>query len=177
VTKHKLVRLSPALLLVLGFYAWRTWHNRFGELPYRGQNFKLAHMYWSWEGYKSDPEIAPDQLAAAQKAVETGPLTPVYPDRWSMIQGTGDLDFPGFGMAVFGERPQADGSVLAGIAVSVPQANKDRVVVYRGRNGKYTLVDDFVWSPEGAIMGVRDKDGKLEYSALDGGVVVVREAR
>lgn len=168
----------PALVMILvigGIYVARGWFSRFDELPYRGQTFKLAHSYWSMDGFSSDPQMEPSVLLAVQDAVSHGKLTPTYANRWDLIEGNTRLMFPGFGMTHFAEQSQPDGSVLAGVAIEVPLANKDRVIVYRGRGDTWTLIDDFLWSPEGAVFGVKDKDGKLEYSSFGGGFVVTRE--
>ena len=45
------------------------------------------------------------------------------------------LKAPGYGMTSFGEKPQPDGSILAGFSVEVPRADKARVLVFRGRDG------------------------------------------
>lgn len=146
----------------------------FDQIQYRVQTFKLARMYEDWEDYKADPKLDPAQAAAAQRAVERAALPLTCTSRSELIKITHDLMFPGFGMAVFGERVQADGSLLAGCAVTLPLADKDRVVVYRGRDDAWTLADDFVWSPGQAIMGVHDGDGTLVYTGFTGNVVVVR---
>lgn len=151
--------------------------DRFNELPYRGETYKLGRAYSSWEDFKDDPAIAADQLAAVQKAVESKPLTPIYMNRSDLIKGTFDIQFPGFGMATFGEHAGADGSMLAGYAINIPLADKDRVFVYRGKGDTWTLIDDFVWTPSEAIWKVDDKDGKLVYSGFEGKEVVTRDGR
>lgn len=165
--------LPLAVLAALAFF-WRG-GNRFDEFPYRGKTYKLGRTYSSWEDYKSDPTIAADQLAAVQQAVASDRLTPIYTSRSDLIKGTMDIQFPPFGFATFGEHAGADGSVLAGYAVAIPMADKDRVIVYRGKNDTWTLIDDFVWTPSESIWKVDDKEGKLVYSGFDGKTVVTRE--
>jgi len=165
------------LAVVAGLALFWRQGDRVDELPYRGETYKLGKAYSSWEDFKSDPTIAPDQLTALQKAVESNPLTPIYKSRSDMIKGTFDIEFPGFGMATFGEHAGADGSMLAGYAINIPMADKDRVIVYRGKGDTWTLIDDFVWTPSESIWKVDDKDGKLVYSGFDGKEVVTRDGR
>lgn len=175
--KRSLSSILLPLAVIAGLYFVRGRLNRFDEFPYRGETYKLGRAYSSWEDFKDDPTIAADQLAAVQKAVESKPLTPIYTSRWDLIQGTHAIAFPGFGMASFGEHAGADGSMLAGHAVSIPMADKDRVFVYRGKGDTWTLIDDFVWTPSDSIWKVDDKDGKLVYSGFDGKEVVTREGK
>jgi hypothetical protein len=174
-------RSLPSILIpivvIAGIYFVRGSSNRFDEMHYRGKTYKLGKSYSSWEDFKDDPMIAADQLAAVQKAVESDKLTPVYTSRFDLIKGTFDIQFPGFGMATFGEHAGADGSMLAGYAINVPMADKDRVIVYRGKDDTWTLIDDFVWTPSEAIWKVDDKDGKLVYSGFDGKEAVTRDGR
>lgn len=165
------------LAVVAGFMLVSRGLQKFDEMPYRGKTYKLGKHYSSWEDFKSDPTIAKEQLKAVQKAVESDPLTPVYMSRWDLIKGNGDIEFPGFGMSTFGEHAAPDGSILAGNSFEIPLADKDRIVVYRGRDDTWTLIDDFVWTPSQAIWRVDEKDGSLVYSDFDGKMVVTREMR
>jgi hypothetical protein len=77
-------------------------------------------------------------------------------------------------MLQFGERPQEDGSTLAGYAIEIPRANKERVLVFRGRNGRYALIDDFVAGEEPEISKLQVLNGQLVYSDEEGKQVLVR---
>ena len=91
-----------------------------------------------------------------------------------MVRTISDLQFPGYGWTQFGERPQPDGTSLAGFSIEVPRANKERVLVFRGRGDVYTLIDDFVSSAAERIMQVRREGGQLVYSSLEGGQILIR---
>ena len=94
--------------------------------------------------------------------------------RYQMVSAISDLQIPGFGSVQFGERSQPDGTGLAGYSVEVPRADKERVLVFRGCDDAYTLIDDFVCSAVERIMQVRREGGRLIYSSLEGKQVLVR---
>jgi hypothetical protein len=77
-------------------------------------------------------------------------------------------------MSSFGESRQADGSSLEGFAIEVPRAGKDRVLVFRGRQGRYTLVDDFEAASDASITQVREEGGRLRYTTIDGKSILSR---
>lgn len=168
-------KLLPLVLVAGVAFFWRG-GARFDEFQYRGKTYKLGKTYSSWEDYTSDPTIAADQLAAVQKAVASDRLTPIYTSRSDLIKGMFDIQFPPFGFATFGEHAAADGSMLAGYAVAIPMADKDRVIVYRGKDDTWTLIDDFVWTPSDSIWKVDEKEGKVVYGGFEGEMVVIREA-
>ncbi len=81
----------------------------------------------------------------------------------------------GGGLTQFGERPQADGSSLAGFAVELPAGW--RVLVFRGVGGAYRLVDDFVALSSGIddeLAGVQLVAGFLTYTGYSGQELLVR---
>ena len=83
----------------------------------------------------------------------------------------------GGGLMQFGDRPQEDGSSLAGFAIELPAAAGCRVLVFRGRGGGYTLADDFVASASGIeeeLAGVQLRGGLLVYTGYSGQELLVR---
>ncbi|MBY0114163.1 MAG: hypothetical protein K2Y21_15210 [Phycisphaerales bacterium] len=170
-----LVGIGVMVLVGLGISAVRRGSQHFDEFPYRGETYKLARTYSSWEEYEGAPMLAPEALAAAQKAVESKPVTPIYKSRSDLAQGVGDLSFPGFGSGQFGDRAAADGSMLSGHSIEVPQSDRERVVVYRGVGDTWTLIDDFVNAAGKSIHRVDEADGKLTYRDFGGAVVVTRD--
>jgi hypothetical protein len=85
-----------------------------------------------------------------------------------------NLKSPAAGLTAFGEKAQPDGSVLTGFSVEVPRSQKARLLVFRGRNGAYVLLDDFMAPGEPQVMQVVERDGSLIYSTLEGQQVFVR---
>jgi hypothetical protein len=121
---------------------WNKSGSNFVE--YRGQNIKLSKTYYDFDTYKNDPDnIDPSETPRVQKLVMEAPVARSFPDRLSAFQGTGDIEFPGYGAGSGGGR-ESDGSELLAIDVEIPRAEKDRYFLFRAHNGRYELVDDFV---------------------------------
>ena len=53
-------------------------------------------------------------------------------------------------------------------------ADKYRLLVFRGRNGRYTLVDDFVTAFDLNITQLREEDGQLLYCTRSGKPLITR---
>jgi hypothetical protein len=91
------------------------------------------------------------------------------------------LAFPGYGSWQFGDKTQADGSVISGHGIEVPRANKARILVFRSRGKGFDLIDDFIGpfdaSIEHRIVKVTINDGKLIYSNLENTTVLTRDFR
>ena len=172
------------LCLLVGVAAlWSMMGPRPSSLPpdvieYRGERFKLTKAYTDYDDYKDDPNnIDPSEDARVERAVIHAKLSPEYVTRAKLLGAVFDLQFPGYGTTAFGEKPQPDGTVLAAFSVEIPRAEKERVLVFRGRGEVYTLIDDFVASAGERIMQVRTEGGRLVYSGLDGKPILVRPRR
>jgi hypothetical protein len=140
-----------------------------GDVEYRGETIRLTKWYFSYDDYKDDPEsIAPAERVRVERLVASAPIGRIFNGRMEMIRAVSDIRFPGFGMSQFGEKSQSDGSVLAGYSVEIPLAEKDRCLVFRGRSGIYTRIDDFVVPAEPAIRAVRQDRDQLVYTTHDG---------
>ena len=104
-------------------------------------------------------------------------LAPTYAGQAHMGRAVFGLKHSaGGGLVQFGERPQQDGSSLAGFAVELP-AGHWRVLVFRGRGGGYTLADDFVASASGIdeeVAGVRQAGDDLVYVNYSGKELLAR---
>lgn len=149
--------------------------SQFDEIEYRGQKFKLAKSYSDYDDYKEDPDnIEPSERARVERLVCEAKVAQTYLSRDSMVRDVFGLRFPGYGLTSFGEKAQADDSVLAGFGIEIPQANKERILVFRGGDGGFRLIDDFVASSELAIMGVGEVDGKLIYNSREGERLLTR---
>src|SRR5262245_25997259 len=102
-----------------------------GDVEYRGEKIQLSKWYYDYDDYKHDPEnIAPSERARVERLVTTAPIGNAYESRLDMLKALSALHFPGYGSSQFGEKPQADGSVLSGVSVEIPAANKDRVLLF-----------------------------------------------
>jgi len=89
-------------------------------------------------------------------------------------KAVGEIAFPGYGSGGFAQQLQPDGSVLKGFSVEIPRAEKDRCLIFQGRNGKYRLIDDFVASDSPYIWRVTEENGVLVYSTAEGERVLTR---
>jgi hypothetical protein len=138
------------------------------EIEYQGQKFKLTRAYADYHDYKNDPNnLDPAENARVERAVANARVADAYASVEEVSAAVGDVQFPGYGLTGFGERPQPDGTSLDVYLIEIPRADKDRVLVFRGRNGRYALVDDFVAASEPPITQVRESGGRLLYCGPD----------
>jgi hypothetical protein len=145
------------------------------EVEYGGEKIKLTKTYYDYDDYKDDPcNIDPSENAHVERLVSQAKIAPVYSSRELMIRGVFDIQFPGYGLTSFGDKPQPDGSTLAGFSIEIPRTDKERVLVFRGRNGTYTLIDDFITVSDQYIMQVKDQEGQLAFYEINGKLVLQR---
>jgi hypothetical protein len=164
--------LLAGSLLWIGRGAWMSTPD---PIDYRGETFKLTRSYSDYDDYKNDPEnIDPSENARIERLVSEAELPDSFSSREELTQAVFDLKFPGYGLSCFSEKEQEDGSVLTGFAIEIPRAEKDRYLVFRGRNGRFTRIDDFVESSDLAILQVREEKGQLVYCNREGDVVLRR---
>ena len=103
------------------------------------------------------------------------PIGKTFGSRLEASKAIGQIAFPGYGSGGFVEQSQPDGSVLMGFSVEVPRASKERYFVFQGREGVYTLVDDFVYpDTPGLLRSVVRRGNDLVFTSIDGKEAVVR---
>jgi len=152
------------------------------EIEYQGERIKLTKAYSDYDDYKEDPNnIDLSELPRVEKLVCSAPIASSFADRWQMLQAISSLAFPGYGHWQFGDKAQADGSVLSGFGIEVPHSDKARILVFRAEGSGFTLIDDFVGpsdpSIEKEIVTVTLADGKLVYSDFEKRPVLTRDLR
>jgi hypothetical protein len=161
-----LVRRSLLLVVAVGAglaIFWWARHQAQAEIPFRGQMIKLSKSYYDFDSYKNDPDnIAPSETARVQELVVDAPIAHSFPNRLDLFRATGEIQFPGYGSGS-GGGPQPDGSELLAIVIEIPRADKDRYIVFRGKNENYKLVDDFVQSEILPPFGIRVENGAYIY--------------
>jgi hypothetical protein len=146
-----------------------------GDVEYRGERITLSRWYPDYDDYKNDPEnIAPSERARVQGLVTTAPIARAFQARLDMLKALSSLRFPGYGSTQFGETLQSDGTLLSGFSIEVPMANQERILVFRARDGHYSLVDDFVVPGDQFIGSVRAEGEQLVYSTRQGREVLRR---
>ena len=149
---------------------------RANEITYRGEKIKLTKAYADYDDYKEDPDnIDPSETERVQRMVMNAPIARTFGSRLEAAKAIGEIAFPGYGSGGFQEQAQADGTVLMGFSVEIPRAGKERYFVFQGRDGGYTLVDDFV-HPEtaGLLDRVMRRENDLVFTTTDGKEVLVR---
>jgi len=160
-------------LLVLGTVGCERGSN---EIDYRGEKIRLTKAYADYDTYRNDPEnIDPSETERVQRLVLSAPIAQAFGSRLEASKAIGQIAFPGYGSGGFVEQSQADGSVLMGFSVEVPRASKERYFVFRGKDGVYTLVDDFVHpDTAGLLRSVIRRGSDLVFTSIDGNEVLRR---
>ena len=145
-------------------------------IDYRGERIKLTKSYTDYDAYKNDPQnIDPSETERVQRLVLSAPIARTFGSRIDASKAVGEIAFPGYGSGGFVEQPQADGSVLIGFSVEVPRAQKERYFVFQGRDGVYTLIDDFAYPDAGGLLHrVTRRGPELVFTSIDGKEVLVR---
>lgn len=149
---------------------------RSNEIDYRGERIKLTKAYANYDDYKNDPgNIDPSETERVQRLVLGAPIASTFGSLVEASRAIGQIAFPGYGSGGFVEQVQGDGSVLMGFSVEVPRAGKERCFVLEGRDGVYTLIDDFIYSDTaGLLRRVTRKGNDLVFISIDGKETLVR---
>jgi hypothetical protein len=148
------------------------------EIDYRGQKIKLSKSYASWEEYKNDPNnIAPFEIDRVQRLVADAPIGSRFDSLIDASRAVGAIAFPGYGSSGFTDRKQPDGSALTGFSVEIPQAAKERYFVFRGSDGAYTLIDDFIVRETPLVQYVERDGDVLVFRSAEGKEIFTRPAR
>jgi hypothetical protein len=152
---------------------------RSDTITYRGQQFKMARAYATYEDYEDDPNnLDTNELGRIEQAITSAKVPTVFKNREELIHVLiFDLKFPGYGLGGLGETPKTDdGSILEVEAVEIPQRDKSRYLVVRESSGHYDLIDDFIaGTATNAIAHVKLEARTLRYYDKHGGLV--REQR
>ena len=161
------------LLLIFGIVGCER---RSSEIDYRGERIKLTKFYADFDDYKNDPEnIDSSETERVQRLVLGAPIAKTFGSRLEASKAIGQIAFPGYGSGGFVEQSHADGSVLIGFSVEIPRASRERYFVFQGKDGVYTLVDDFVHpDTAGLLRSVIRRGNDLVFTSIDGKEALVR---
>ena len=164
----------------IGVFLWMLGtigcERRSNEIDYRGEKIKLTKAYTDYAHYKNDPEnIHSSETERVQMLVLGAPIAKTLTSRLEASKAIGHIVFPGYGGGGFIEQSQADGTVLMAFSVEIPRASKTRYFVFQGKDGVYTLIDDFV-QPDtvGLLHSVIRRGNDLVFASLDGKEALVR---
>jgi hypothetical protein len=169
--------LPLVLVLVVSAIVWRIWGRFRAEdvITYRGEQIKLSRAYRDFDAYKNDPRnIHPSETARVQRLLINAPIEHSFGDRLALFRAVGQIAFPGYGVGSGGGR-SADGDELLAVAIEIPRATKDRYLVFRDRDGRYDLIDDFVNAEISYPFEIRERDSAYVY--LQGGTERFRRPR
>ena len=65
--------------------------------------------------------------------------------------------------------------MLMGFSVEVPRASQERYFVFQGKDGVYTLVDEFVHPDTAGLLNLVNRRGNdLVFTSIDGKEALVR---
>jgi hypothetical protein len=139
-------------------------------IDYRGEKIKLTRFYTDYDEYKNDPNnIDPTETDRVQYMVMSAPIAHSFNSKLDASKAIGEIAFPGYGSGGFTETAQSDGSKLTGFSVEIPRAGKERYFVFKGNNGRYTLIDDFIASEsQDLIQSVVRRNDELVFRSPDG---------
>ena len=154
------------LILVVSAVLWRGCNGAFGAddvMEYRGEKIKLSKSYSDFDEYKNDPDnIHPSETERVQRLLIGAPIERTFASRLALFRAVGQIAFPGYGTGSGASR-LSDGSELLAVTIEIPRANKDRYLVFRGREGRYELIDDFVHAEASYPFEIREGDGAYIY--------------
>jgi hypothetical protein len=128
-----------------------------GEVEYRGERIKLRRWYFDYDDYKNDPDnILRSELPRVQELVRSAPAGPAS-GKWEDVSRAAlRIKFPGYGSGSL----KSDWSSLRAFQIEIPQAQEERVIVFRSDGSGWKRVDDFVISTD-SFLGVENVDGSL----------------
>lgn len=133
------------------------------EVEYRGQKIKLSRAYSDYDEYKNDPNnISESETARVQKLVMEAPIAQSFNSRIEVFQATQEIVFPGYGSGGIPDK-MIDGSELIVVSIEIPRADKERYLLFHGKDGHYNLVDDFVHPETPFPGGVREAPGSFVF--------------
>jgi hypothetical protein len=110
-----------------------------GTVEYRGQQIRLRRVYLSYDDYKNDPEnIHPEDVKRVQDLVRSAPPGPEVGSWEEVSRGAHEITFPGYGSGSL----SGDWEKLRAYSFEVPQANEERVLIFRAEGGAWRRVAD-----------------------------------
>jgi hypothetical protein len=143
------------------------------SIQYRGQTIALSRAYADFDEYKNDPNnIAAGETERVGQLVATAPIAATYPNREAMVNAVMAVQFPGYGLSLFNDSTQADGTVLSGFSIEIPRVGQERIVVFQLKNGGYKLLDDFLGPAD--VAEVQLQAEQLRYYNARKQIVVTR---
>jgi hypothetical protein len=138
------------------------------SVTYLGHEIKLSRTYSDFHEYRDDEHNLPSEAIEKVAALVRGaPVASSYPSRDAVFHSLFALMFPGYGFSAMNlDKP------VALYALEIPQRNEDRYLTFIEREGKWVLIEDFIWPSTGGLLeAAAIIDGQLVYSGPKGNVV------
>jgi len=177
--------LSTALRVALplpGFWSARRYVVVVLAVLVLGCNRDNAVLYLGHTVYLSDNRDGRDALSRWQawkvrRWLKEARVPASFNTKKEMVDGVFALMAPGYGMITH-ETRAGDGSVLHLFGIEVPRADQDRVIVCRERNGKFDLIDDFVYDTDKRVIDeIAISGGKIIYRTREGSTLFRHDLR
>jgi hypothetical protein len=158
--KRWLILIAVGVLIALSMLK----SNRTDVMRYRGEAIKLSKSYADFDQYKNDPNnIDSSETSRVQTLVATAPIAQTFTSRESLFKATQDIVFPGYMSGVIPGGPQPDGDELFAVPIEIPRAKRNRFIVFRGHNGQYRVIDDFVPDDNSLPWSLRQEGGSYVF--------------
>lgn len=140
----------------------------FDAVIYQGETFGVAKRYPHFHAYRDDPDNLPDHEIPRVVRLVREARPPVDANSRDELQSAFmSMMFPGYGLSWL-----ALGRPIALFAVEVPRTGNQRYFTYAEKDGKWVLIDDFIWpSPDRLIEWAELREGAISYFYDDGSLV------
>lgn len=167
--------ISAVLMVVATTLAGCTPMKTPSHVEYQGHQLLTSKHYEDFDEYKDDPNNLPaESLRAAVTLVRKAPFGPKFSSSDALVKGLFSIQFPGYGAFFANQVGSGHDPELEIVYVEIPGGRFNRYFVLRkGQNDAYEVIEDFVAPQEPEVARVRrTKNGALEYSRVNGEVVV-----
>lgn len=132
-----MIQRTALLALLVGLLAC----SRVASIEYRGEEIKLSRSYFDYDDYKNDPNnIHPSEIGRVQRLVRSAPAGQGFGQWGDVSRSALEVTFPGYGSGSL----KSDWPSLRAFSIEVPQAEEDRIIVFRAEDGGWRRIDDFL---------------------------------
>jgi len=129
-------------------------------VTYRDATIQLSRTYLDFHDYRDDPNnLPPTEVPRVAQLVRSAPIPSTFASRKEADDTFFRLMFPGYGLSMLQLHDP-----VALYSIEVPQTGEDRWVVLIEKNGRWVVVDDFLWPvSSGYLNQATYENGRLTY--------------